>query len=280
MGIDVDNVDDEDEMAVTMKAVKAINPSVSTYFYMDAFKARPQMTRMARQVLEYNYSLQDANGDSVKYRGYYIFDVSRTEVRKWWLNTCLNATTFANGDGCFCDASATTNVTLTPSLPQSRVDALIAGIENLTREVQDALGEDKLLIGKKTGQPYVKAAQIEYFYNSNDSIKWLMAGANLGKVVQAHVPVNVSCTSDLTDYIAAFLIGAEKYCYFGCGNWHAEGDDTTPFMWHPEYDKPLGAPTGPAKYEAGVWARSFASGTEVTFDAKSGKGTIKWGQGN
>ncbi len=27
----------------------------------------------------------------------------------------------------------------------------------------------------------------------------------------------------------------------------------TPFMWHPDYDKPLGPPMGPAKYEAGVW---------------------------
>ena len=156
---------------------------------------------------------------------------------------------------------------------------MIEGIKNLTREVQDALGDDKLLIGKTTSQPYVKAAQIEYFYNNNNSIKYLMVGAKLGKVVQAHVPVNVSCTSDLSDYIAALLIGAEKYCYFGCGNWHTEGDDTIPFMWHPEYDKPLGTPTGPAKYEAGVWTRSFASGTEVMFNTTSDKGTIKWGLG-
>ena len=61
--------------------------------------------------------------------------------------------------------------------------------------------------------------------------------------------------------------------------WHTEGDDTTPFMWHPEYDKPLGTPTGPAKYEAGVWTRSFASGTEVMFNTTSDKGTIKWGLG-
>jgi hypothetical protein len=36
MGYDVENVDDEDEMAVVMRAVKELNSSVSTYFYMHA----------------------------------------------------------------------------------------------------------------------------------------------------------------------------------------------------------------------------------------------------
>ena len=77
--------------------------------------------------------------------------------------------------------------------------------------------------------------------------------------MQAHVPITVQCTSDLTDHIAAFLIGVEKYCsYFGCGNWYTEGNGTMPLMWYPEYDQPLGAPTGPVKYEGNVWTRSFA----------------------
>ena len=127
-------------------------------------------------------------------------------------------------------------------------------------------------------QSYVKAVQIEFFQNNNDSINSLMLGAEVGQVVQAHVPITVQCTSDLTDYIAAFLIGAEKYCsYFGCGNWYTEGNDTMPLMWHLEYDQPLGAPTGPVKYEGDVWTRSFASRTKVMFNTKNNKGTIKWG---
>ena len=97
-------------------------------------------------------------------------------------------------------------------------------------------------------------------------------------MIQAHIPVKVSCTSDLTDYIATFLIGAEKYAYLGCGHWQATGDDTSPLTWRAEYDKPLGAPNGPAKYSNGVWTRAFASGTEVTFDTKTNKGTIKWAE--
>ena len=97
--------------------------------------------------------------------------------------------------------------------------------------------------------------------------------------MQAHVPVNVLCSGDLTDYIAAFLIGAGEYSYFGCGDWYAEGDNTKPLTWRPEYDKPLGAPKGPVQYRSNagiIWTRSFASGTEVTFDTKRKKGTITW----
>ena len=283
MGYDDKNTDDEDEMALTMKAVKALNSSVSTYFYMCSFADLPEMTRMSRQSDTHNYYLRDANGDKVVYTGkydYYVFDVSRPEVRKWWLDTCLNATSFANGDGCFCDASQRTDAIMKfkPSLPQSKLNAWIEGLTALTREVQEALGDDKLLIGKVANQSYVKAVQIEFFRNNNDSINSLMLGVEAGQVVQAHVPIQVPCTNDLTDYIAAFLIGADKYCYFGCGTWYTEGNDTTPLMWHPEYDQPLGAPTAPAKYKGEVWTRSFASGTEVMFNTKTNKGTIKWGQ--
>ena len=47
MGRDVTTSDDEDEMVMAMKAVKAVNPSVATYFYMNSFKDHPEMTRMS-----------------------------------------------------------------------------------------------------------------------------------------------------------------------------------------------------------------------------------------
>ena len=282
MGYDVKDVDDEDEMVLAMKAIKAVNPKISTYFYMNAHLDFRQMTRMAREFDEHpDYALRDDNGVMVKItqgtQGYYNFDVSKLEVRKWWLNICLNATKYANGDGCFCDASQTVNATFTPPLSPSKEKAWGEGLLNLTREAQEALGDDNLLIGKAVNQSYVKAVQMQKFNPTNRSIQSLLLGAEVGQVMQAHVPVDVPCTSDLTDYIAAFLIGAGQYSYFGCGDWVAEGDDTKPLTWRPEYDKPLGAPKGPAQYNAGVWIRSFISGTEATFDTRANKGTIKWG---
>lgn len=278
MGLDIQNVDDEDEMVLAMRAIKATNPKIATYFYMNSYKDRPEMTRMTRELNKHpKYYLQDSHGTHVKSSGgFYVFDMSNPKVRQWWLNTCLNATIFANGDGCFCDSSQRVNATFSPKLPKDKAKAWGEGLLNLTCDVQKALGDDKLLIGKVPGQPYVKSVQIESFEAKNDSIVSLMLGAELGQVVQAHVPVKIKCTSDITDYIAAFLIGAGKYCYFGCGDWTGVGDDTGPLTWRSEYDRPLGTPRGVAKYHTGVWTRSFASGTDVLFDTNTNKGTIKW----
>ena len=92
--------DDEDEMVLTMKAVKAINPKVATYFYLNSWNDVPQMTRMYREMTEHpDYYLRDSNGTKVKnVRGLYVYDLSKPEVRQWWKNTCLNATKYANGD--------------------------------------------------------------------------------------------------------------------------------------------------------------------------------------
>ena len=280
MGYDIKEVDDEDEMVLAMKAIKAVNPKIATYFYMNSYKDRPEMTRMARELEEHpDHYLCDSNGKKVKNsQGFYAFDLSNPEVRKWWLNTCLNATKYADGDGCFCDSSQRENTTFTPSLSMSKSKVWGEGLLNLTREVQEALGEDKLLIGKVANQSYVKSVQIEVFKPNNDSINSLILGAEVGQVVQAHVPVKVPCSGDLTNYMAAFLIGAGKYSYFGCGNWNTKGNDTTALTWRSEYDKPLGEPKGPAVYSSGVWSRSFASGTEVTFDTKGNKGIIKWAE--
>lgn len=282
MGYDVKTSDDEDEMVLAMKAVKEVNPNVATYFYMNSFKDRPEMTRMSRQ-LEQNpdYALKDENGTRVKNgQGFYVFDLSNPKVRQWWLDTCMNATKYANGDGCFCDSSQHTDGSdFHPSLAPAKVKAWGDGLVTLTHDVQAALGDDKLLIGKVPMQVNVKAVQIESFTPKNNSIVNLMEGLSNGQVVQTHIQGD--CTRDLTDYIAAFLIGADKGAYFGCGPWSTTGDKDSAFHWHPVYDKPLGAPKAPARYDKGtkMWSRQFASGTNVTFDAGTNKGTIQWGTG-
>ena len=279
MGSDVPNIDNEDEMVMAMKAIKQVNPKISTYFYMNSYIDTPLMTRMHREIQQHpDYYLRDDNGDLVTApNGANAFDLSKLEVRQWWQNFCLNATKFANGDGCYCDSSQRENITFHPRLSQAKHEAWAEGMLNLTGDVQKALGNDNLLIGKVAGQPYVKAVQIEFFRAENDSIIELMLGVSAGQVIQAHVPIFVPCSSDLTDFIAAFLIGAGEYSYFGCGHWNSTASDMSPFTWRPEYDKPLGAPKGPAQYSSsGMWSRAFASGTSVTFNTVTNKGIIYW----
>ena len=247
---------------------------------MNSFKDRPEMTRMARQFDEHpEWALKDDQGNKVKNnQGYYVFDLSQPSVRNWWLETCLNATTSSSGDGCFCDVSTVQNGQgFKPPVSDAKLKSWNEGMLNLTMEVQKALGDSRLLIGKVPNQPYVKAVQIEFFGANNNSINGLMEGVKNGKVMQAHVPVGTDCTGDLTKYMAAFLIGAGKYSYFGCGEWQAIGKDSKPLTWREEYDKPLGEPE-PPEYQNSMWSRRFSKGTLVTFDTATNKGEITWGK--
>ena len=276
-GFHIPNVDDEDEMVLAMKAVKLANPKVATIFYMNSLKDCFPMERMHRQVQEHpDWILHDRDGQPVKgHQGLAVFDLSNPDVRQWWMKTCLDAVSAANGDGCFADGSHYSNASF-PNVSPLKLQEWDKGMLQMTRDVQQQLGDDKLLIGKAPDQPYVKAAMIEYFKPDNDSINGLMLGVVNGKVMQAHVPIYANCKEDVTDYMAAFLIGAGKYSYFGCGNWTLTGDDNEPWYWRPEYDYPLGDPVGPPSYVSGVWKCSFASGTEVMFDTSNNKGTIHW----
>ena len=277
-GYEVPNVDDEDEMVLAMKAVKQANPKVATYFYINSFKDSDRMTRMARQLKEHpDWILHDKDGKPVKnHQGFLVIDQSNPDVRQWWIKTCLDGVSAATGDGCFADSSQHSNETY-PNVPPLKMQEWNKGMLQLTKDMQQQLGDDKLLIGKAPDQPYVKAAMIEYFKPDNDSINDLMLGVKNSKVIEAHVPIYVKCKGDVTDYMAAFLIGAGKYSYFGCGDWSiATSNDNEPWYWRPEYDYPLGDPVSPPSYVNGVWKRGFASGTEVMFDTSNNKGTIHW----
>ena len=275
----VSGVDDEDDMMRVMKMVKDVNPNAATYFYMPSFKVHPQMSKMTRELDQHpDWYLRDSNGTKVKNRqGYYAFDVSNPDLRQWWKNFCLNALEVTNGDGCYSDSSHRYNTTFKPPLSPEKEKAWGDGLLELSKEVQEALGDDRLLIGKVANQSYVKAIQIEYFYARNSSIVELMLAVEVGQVVQAHVPITQNCRDDITNFEAAFLIGAGKFSYFGCGGWSTPNNDTNAFIWRPEYDKPLGAPNGPATYKNGVWRREFSHGTTVEFDTSTNTGNIKWG---
>ena len=81
------------------------------------------------------------------------------------------------------------------------------------------------------------------------------------------------------DEVAAFLAGAGPYHYYGCGGWVGTGAHGN-FSEHwveGVFGRRLGAPLADGAYADGVWTRTFRSGTAVRFDAKTGKGKIRWG---
>ena len=83
--------------------------------------------------------------------------------------------------------------------------------------------------------------------------------------------------------LAAFLVAMGNHSYYLCGPWQHVGADGMATAvepveptWSPLYDRPLGEPLSHATLEAGVWRRSFRSGTNATFNIHTNKGTVSW----
>ena len=112
-----------------------------------------------------------------------------------------------------------------------------------------------------------------------------MDGVARGYLVQAHTHTtdHTPCTEDLqlwVDVLAAFLVGAGEFSYFGSGLWiSADLADVERRWCRSLFERPLGPPRANASRAGSVWTREFASGTIVTFDSRLGKGDIAWGGG-
>ena len=120
----------------------------------------------------------------------------------------------------------------------------------------------------------------------------LMAAMRAGRLFQAHGRAVCEHGGDphhpaVQTELAAFLIGMGPQAFYLCGAWEECSTDpplgparcapsNTDVPWFPVYDMPLGAPLANATKTGGVWRRSFASGTAVTFDTAHNSGTIRW----
>jgi hypothetical protein len=73
--------------------------------------------------------------------------------------------------------------------------------------------------------------------------------------------------------LAAFLIGAEKHCYFGY-SWGYTLDDGW-MEWYPEFDRKLGPPKGPAQRTGWHFTREFEH-ARVQVDLAREWGKVEW----
>ena len=129
---------------------------------------------------------------------------------------------------------------------------------------------------------------IEDFAGTEHCIERLQTAVYRGLTVQAHAgdladgdpSGKNTCKLGDTNALAAFLLGAGEYSYYHCApGWSSVSGFPAVsdywLDWLPVYDKKLGEPRGlGAKGADGMWRRSFASGTRVTFDPKTSAGTI------
>ncbi len=88
-----------------------------------------------------------------------------------------------------------------------------------------------------------------------------------------HEEVHRVAAERITFPLACFLVGAERNCYF-CYTWGWLGEYGT-FDWYPEFDKPLGSPTGEAIRKDWSYQREFAHAS-VYVDLEKKTARIDW----
>lgn len=181
-------------------------------------------------------------------------------------------------DGCFVDGATSDS-----PFPRGHNASVYhaARAQTFTAMAEKALVviNDKQYYDPAPPYPAAQGEFIETF--SGSEMKWMqiLNRTEKGHLVQAHtgsrsdgICHQPNSTEGLKDLVA-FLMVASRYSYFGCSNWE---DVPT---WPGEYDKPLGAPLGPAVQDTdGTWRRRFSRGTNCSINWGTGHARIDWGR--
>jgi hypothetical protein len=281
---------EEDNMYGVAKAVKAISPKTKVLMYQNSQFAYPWYSlygvannngwwvrnattnrTIKHDVINMNCTIPGRCKEiSVGY-----WDFRYQGLCDAWLAACTNP----HIDGCFIDGAESDRPPFAKGANTSVFDAMRAATFTAIAAKSLVVINDKKYFDPAPPYPAAQGEFIETFSGSKvGDLKWvqiLNKTVRAGHIVQAHTSIichNESDPAGIAD-LAAFLIGAQKYCYFGCSNWE---DVPT---WPSVYDKPLGAPLGPAVLGTdGTWRRSFAKGTKVAINFGKKTASIAWGR--
>ena len=227
------------------------------------------------------------------------YNLTNDDMRSAWVQTCVAAVR-AGCTGCFIDqANVAEHLATWGPPPQDAPAAASYRAAHLAALIEldvalAPLGGYGIYNRLGTTRYGTSTVMIEDFVGSEKCVQTLQTVAARGLTVQAHAgnyPAGNACVDGDTNSLAAFLIGAGNYSFYHCaGGWSS--DARWPAVsdawldWRPEYDWPLGAPSGPASKRpsaanasTSVWTRSFASGTRVEFDGGLANGTVHWANG-
>jgi hypothetical protein len=289
----------QDAALATAKLLKQMRPNISVAIWFDSLRIYSQrnynpdildiewqscVRNAVTPFLETHgdYLLKNSSGKYAEeaYLKAHVYDHTQEYVREFWKQACLNMTSTGYIDGCGADASQQPGSYITglaPSVAAAWTEGHIQAVGNATEAVSAQGG---FVLGKLENQLGVSTNGVlqEGCTAGNATITTLRAAAAAAKA--ANTRYIYEChTNGTPDDMAAFLIGAGEDQYFGFGTWVSPSGGVG-YAWLPEFENALGAPTADAEYDASaqVWSRAFASGTKVTFDLKTNKGTISWGK--
>ena len=312
----------EDHIVEYATSVKDANASARVLYYQNALINFPQ-TRLGREenaTVPESLLLHDLHGRLVYLGGcgsthaapnHTIYDHSLPEMRKLWVENIANVTRANPGlvDGVFCDRSGSIADVATKDLmcydfAPGHLDAWDRGHWASVADTMAALRPltpTAIVIGNHAeptpsmnlskgatwnGKMFEHFIPDRPYIPGGDQLTALQNDAHFpgGLIAEVHVD-SCSYTSDIYNRsLAAFLIGASEHSYYACteGWGFPSGWD----KWNPDYDRPLGAPNGPAVRTGTSWQRTFASGTSVWLETKDqlphawGSSCIRWADGH
>lgn len=275
--------------------LKAIQPQLPIVAYFNSVLDWPYYALHAAMTAHPEWALQNSSGLPVLLHGdssfpqppegMKVFDFGAPAVRDWFAGAASTALPPSLIDGCFQDRAGEEGF---PGVPAAAASRYAAGHDAVLQGIQARLGASRFLIqndylSTATG---ARAMMLEFFDATEASILQLMQAAQLGFLVQAHAGNSADGSdghcADVTNALAAFLIGAAEGCFFACSrDWQIDPafpEAPSDWMtWHAQYSRPLGPPHGPAVKASGVWRRSFGANVTVAFDTGTNEGEIVWG---
>ena len=266
-------------------AFKQVNPNAKVLFYFNAAYAWPYTSYnkpFTKEGLEENPRLKEVlvrnpkTGELANRYGAYCYDVLNPYLRRWWVDTVVQAVEESGCDGVFVDQMHG-NVDFRKDKEAEVQDAMA----EMMAALKEKLGADKILLANNAYSESTRAiyavADAIMFENyarvksSKESLlaEWedMLRIAKDGKISvfrmgvdgtwRGHMQPNMPALSKekLEFAHACYLIGAQPYSYFLYSwGWKLA---TGPLIDYPELRKPLGAPKG-------AYQRSTPDGWEFT----------------
>ena len=222
----------------------------------------------------------------------HVVDYQKRAMQVFKRDMCLNMTRSGYVDGCGIDGSQQrAGTSAIPGVSNESASAWNSGKVCFMNGTTAAIGEG-LVLGKMEwelggARGYANGIIQEGCGNSNATVTNLRSVAQRSRalggvplVYECHADCDPNTSGDCVSSVAAFLVGAGPYAYWGFGSWviNTKGLQSLSGRWSPLFERKLGDPLGDATYDAasGVWSRRFASGTTATFNAHTNTGTVRW----
>ncbi|MGJ8673748.1 putative glycoside hydrolase [Rubritalea sp.] len=191
----------------------------------------------------------------------------------------------------------------------------MAGYHLMMKQTREAIGQDKLMIANilrarftEGGLEYIdyfNGSYLEGFFHNVGKMSYeeyvakgidtIQKAARQGKIIaftaglkgqgnSSHMGIDEAhgfidsfeeAQAAFSYPLGIFLICAEEYSYFRPHEGYSANENENWMRWFPEYDRPLGAPKGPAMKNGYTYTREFEHAT-VKLDISKRSADIKW----